>query len=125
MSPNLIAFAELALAIYKSYQTFVSNGRIPPALMALIRVEAFYTIVVGTRVRLEAELDGIKHLGSRASMVITAAEKCIVLLFLACAGVYLMNLTSMNDSDTANLLATHTEMVRTFLRIFLHSYSLL
>ena len=93
--------------------------------MALICVEAFYTIVVGARVGLEAELDGIKHLGSRASMVIATAEKGVVLLFLAWAGVYLMNLTSWNDSGTGNLLTVNAKMVWTLLRIFLHGYSLL
>ena len=93
--------------------------------MALIRVEAFYPIVVGTRVGLEAQLEAIDHLCGRASMVIATAEKGVVLLFLACAGVCLVNLASGNDSGTGDLLAAHTKMVRTSLRILLHNYDLL
>ena len=93
--------------------------------MALIWVEAFYSIVVGAGLGLKAEMNAIEHLGSRASMVIATAEKGVVLLFLAWAGVYLINLTSWNDSGTGNLLTVNAKMVWTLLRIFLHDYSLL
>ena len=120
-----IAADSIGRVIQEGCKAGSGHGRVPAAVMALIRMEAFHLAVAGTWVDLKAEMETVEHPGGGTPMVITVAQEGRVLLLKTRAGVDLMNLTSWHDSGAGDLLPAHTEQVRTFLRIFFHSDNLL
>ena len=111
--------------IQEGCQAGSGDGRVPAAVMTLVRMEAFHLVVVRTGVDLKAEIETVEHPGGGAPMVVTVAQEGRILLLKTRAGVELMHLTSWHDSGAGDLLPAHTEQVRTFLRIFFHSDNLL
>ena len=110
-------FASPVLTIQEVCQTGISNGWVPAAAAALVRVEAFHLAVVGAGVDLKAGIEGVQHLSRGTAVVGAAAEPGVVASLHAWAGVALPDFAARYDAGAVDPLAAHAQMVGAFLRI--------